>query len=426
MKKNYLTLSDAIKIQGPKAFTAMTKPVGSNCNLYCKYCYYLDKERFYGTGRKLFPDDLLERYIRQYIESNQVPVVSFVWHGGEPLMAGLDFYKRVVELQFKHNPQKKRIENSIQTNATLLNEEWCRFFKKYDFLVGVSIDGPKSIHDENRINREGFSSFDKTIKGIDLLKRFKVEFNTLSVVSNLSEGKGKSIYIFLKSLGSHYMQFLPAVDYITQESSSNPPLSSRPIIVSPFLESSAIPAPWSVSAAGYGKFLTDIFDEWVVNDVGKIFVQLFDLTLASWVGIEPSVCVYRETCGDNIAVEHNGDVYSCDHFVYPEHIVGNLYRDDLQDIISSGGQINFGINKRNTLSRECLRCEYYFACGGECPKHRHFTTGEGEKKFALCEGIKAYYKHTEPYMKYMVELLAQERAPREIIPWARSRRSKPI
>lgn len=340
-------------------------------------------------------------------------------------MAGLDFYKRVVELQFKHNPQKKRIENSIQTNATLLNEEWCRFFKKYDFLVGVSIDGPKSIHDENRINRKGFSSFDKTIKGIDLLKRFKVEFNTLSVVSSLSEGKGKSIYIFLKSIGSHYMQFLPAVDYIIQESSSIPQLSSRPIIVSPFLESSASPAPWSVSPEGYGKFLTDIFDEWVVNDVGKIFVQLFDLTLASRVGIEPSVCVYRETCGDNIAVEHNGDVYSCDHFVYPEHIVGNLYRDELQDIISSPGQINFGINKRNTLSRECLRCEYYFACGGECPKHRHLITGEGDRKFALCEGIKAYYKHTEPYMKYMTELLAKERAPREIIPWARSLQSKP-
>jgi uncharacterized protein len=340
-------------------------------------------------------------------------------------MAGMDFYKRVVDLQFKHNTHKKRIENSIQTNATLLNEEWCRFFKKYDFLVGVSIDGPKSIHDENRINREGFSSFDKTIKGIDLLKRFKVEFNTLSVVSNLSEGKGRSIYVFLKSIGSQYMQFLPAVDFITKDTGSGPDSDSRPIIVSPFLESSASPAPWSVSPAGYGKFLTDIFDEWVVNDVGKIFVQLFDLTLASWVGIEPSVCAYRETCGDNIAVEHNGDVYSCDHFVYPEHLIGNLYTDNLKDILSSSAQISFGINKRNTLSRECLRCEYYFACGGECPKHRHTTTFGGEKKFALCEGIKAYYKHTEPYMKKMAELLAQERAPREIIPWARNLRSKP-
>jgi uncharacterized protein len=412
--KNYLTLGDAIKIQGPKAFTAVTKPVGPLCNLNCAYCYYLDKERLYGKKKEVMPFHVLERYIQQYINTNQIPVVTFTWHGGEPLLAGLDFYKKVVDLQTLYNPGRKKIVNAIQTNGTLLNDEWCRFFRRNNFLVGVSLDGPQDVHDAYRLNKDGFSTFGKTMRGIDLLKKHKVEFNTLTVVNNLSEGKGREIYNFLKSTGSQYMQFLPASDYIV-----NADPKERPVIVSPLTSTDAVPAPWSVSAKGYGQFLIDIFDEWVVNDVGSYFVQLFDLTLESWFGYEPSVCAYCQSCGDNFAMEHNGDFYSCDHFVYQEHYIGNIMENSLLEMLSSPRQIQFGINKRNTLSEECLRCEYYFACGGECPKHRHTQVMDGDKKFALCEGIKMYYRHTEPYMKYMVELLRREQAPSGVIPWAR-------
>lgn len=418
-KTNYLTLGDAIKLQGPISFTAITKVVGSSCNLNCTYCYYLDKERFYGKKQEIISIELLETYIKDYIQSNQVPVVTFLWHGGEPLLAGMDFYKKAIEFQIKYNIEKKVIENTIQTNATLINDEWSNFFKKNNFLVGVSIDGPKSIHDAYRLNKAGFSSFEKTMRGIQFLKKYKVDFNTLTVVNNLSEGKGREIYKFLKSIGSEFMQFLPAVDYITHQDGIN-----RQVIVSPIIDNQAQLAPWSVSAIGYGEFLIDAFNEWVVSDVGKYFVQIFDLTLASWYGYEPTVCAYRETCGNNIAVEHNGDVYSCDHFVFPEHFIGNINDNSLTEILSSGKQTQFGINKRNTLSRECLQCNYYFACGGECPKHRHLPASDGQKKFALCEGLKMYYKHTEPYMKYMVDLLKQEKGPNNIMTWARAILSK--
>jgi uncharacterized protein len=414
LKKNYLTLSDALKIQGPKAFIAMNKPVGSKCNLDCTYCYYLDKERFYGKKQEIFSDTFLEKYIKEYIEANEVPVVSFVWHGGEPLLAGVDFYRKVIHFQNKHNVNHKRIENSIQTNGTLINDDWCRFLKKNNFLVGVSIDGPEDIHNRYRVNKQGLQSFEKCIRGIELLKKHKVDFNTLTVVNNLSQSRGREIYRFLKSIGSHYMQFLPAVDFISRNTDYE-----RPVIVSPLIESDAIQAPWSVSSEGYAQFLIDVFNEWIIQDVGQYFVQLFDLTLEAWYGYESSVCVYSETCGNNIAVEHNGDVFSCDHFVFPEHFVGNLNMNSLREILSSPKQIKFGIDKRNTLSNECLLCNYYFACGGECPKHRHLPTKDGEKKFALCEGLKMYYKHSEPFMKYMVDLLRQEQGPYNVMPWAR-------
>ncbi|MFA5849565.1 MAG: anaerobic sulfatase maturase [Bacteroidales bacterium] len=412
-KKGFLTLDDALKIQGPRSFMAMTKPVGSKCNLDCTYCYYLDKERFYGSKQEPFSEEMLEIYIRDYIEANQVPEITFVWHGGEPLMAGIDYYKSVIKFQKKHNYLNKKINNSIQTNGTLLNEEWCKFFKRNNFLVGVSVDGPKDIHDSYRKDKSGFSSFTRTMKGIELLKTYKVEFNTLTVVNNLSEGRGREIYIFLKSIGSHYMQFLPAVDYIEQTEENK-----RPIIVSPDLSDKATLASWSVSAQGYGQFLIDIFDYWVRNDVGTYFVQLFDLTLGSWYGVNSAVCAYAQTCGDNVAVEHNGDVFSCDHFVYPAHLIGNIKSRPLKEIIGSDAQIQFGINKRNTLSVECLGCQYYFACGGECPKHRHLLTKDGERKFSLCEGIKMFYTHSEPYMRYMVDLLNHEKSPSYVIPWA--------
>ena len=420
MKKGYIKLEEAQKIDGPLYFSALTKPVGSMCNLNCAYCYYLDKERFYGEKQIVMSDEMVERYIKEYIKTNDTPEINFVWHGGEPLLAGIDYFKKVVLYQERYNTQKRVICNSIQTNATLLNEEWCRFFKENNFLVGVSIDGPKDIHNRYRYSKDGKGSFDRVIDGIELLKRYGVDFNSLSVVNNLSEGRGREIYQFLKSIGVQFMQFLPAIDYI----SSTELYKEKGVISSPIgdnnLENSHL-APWSVSTRGYGEFLIEIFDEWVVQDVGEIFVQIFDMTLCSWCGIEAPLCAYREVCGQSIAVEHNGDVYSCDHFVFPENRLGNIKERSLKEMIRSTDQISFGLDKRNRLSKECMRCNYYFACRGECPKHRHLDTLDGEKKFTLCEGIRLYYEHTKPFMKFMQEQLSQQRAAANVMPWARER-----
>ena len=419
MKKGYITLNEAQNITGPVAFSALTKPIGSMCNLNCTYCYYLDKERFYGTKQPIMSDDMLERYIKEYIATNDIPEINFAWHGGEPLLAGIDYFKKVILYQKKYNVEKKEILNSIQTNATLLNEEWCKFFKKNNFLVGVSIDGPKDIHNEYRQNKTGRKTFDKVMNGINLLKRYNVDFNSLSVVSNMSEGRGKEIYQFLKSIGVQFMQFLPAVDYI----SSTEMYNEKGIISSPIDENNLTTshlAPWSVSSKGYGEFLIDVFNEWVVKDVGRVFVQLFDITLGSWYGAEASLCAYREVCGQILAVEHNGDVYSCDHFVFAENKLGNIKEKSIKEMLHSTAQLNFGLNKRNTLSKECLRCRYYFACKGECPKHRHLETSNNERKFTLCEGISMYYKHTEPFMKFMCDQLSQKKAPANVMPWART------
>lgn len=418
MKNGYITFGEAQNLMGPVAFTALTKPVGSVCNLNCTYCYYLDKCRFYGEKQPIMSDEMLEEYIKEYIITNEIPEITFVWHGGEPLLAGVEYFRKVVKFQEKHNVNNKVILNSIQTNGTLITDEWCRFFKKYNFLVGVSIDGPRDIHNTYRKNKAGFDTFAKVMEGVKLLKKYNVDFNSLTVVNNLSEGRGKEIYNFLKSIGVDFMQFLPAVDYL----SKTEVYKERAVITSPIGDaqmSESVLAPWSVSPTGYGQFLIDVFDEWLKADVSKIFVQLFDMTLCSWCGIEPPLCAYRESCGTNLAIEHNGDVFSCDHFVFEDNKIGNIKENSIKEMLQSTQQVQFGLNKRNTLSRECLRCEYYFACKGECPKHRHLDTLDGEKKFTLCEGIKMYYKHTEPYMKFMREQIAQKKSPANVMKWAK-------
>jgi uncharacterized protein len=358
--------------------------------------------------------ELLEEYIRQYIEMNTAPVVTFIWHGGEPLLAGMDYYKKALELQKKYAGEKK-IENSLQTNGLLVNEEWCNFFRDNNFLIGISIDGPEDIHDAYRRTRGNQPSFKKVMNAIELMSRQKVEYNTLSVVNNLSEGRGVEAYRFLKSIGSHFMQLLPAVEYaVTSE-------NGREVIVPPNTEGAKI-TNWSVSPKGFGQFLCSIFDEWVISDVGEYFVQLFDATLAQWVGVPPGLCSLSETCGDALAVEHNGDVYSCDHFVYSQYKLGNIMEVDLLTMLKSKEQFKFGLDKRNNLPRECLRCQYYFACRGECPKHRFDVSKNGEKNMnVLCEGYKMFFNYVEPYMKYMAELLSQRRSPALVIPWARQR-----
>lgn len=411
----YLTYDEILKRQLPRAFGTMVKPVGSACNLDCKYCYYLDKESLYGGREPRMSDELLERYIRQYIEGNRVDTVTFVWHGGEPMLAGLDFYRRAVDLQRKY-ARGKRIENSLQTNATLIDQEWCDFLKENNFLVGVSIDGPQSIHDGNRLDKGARPTFDRVMHAIELMRRTGVEFNTMTTVNRLSEGRGREVYLFLKSIGSRFMQFMPVVEYTCRKEPG-----SRPYIVPPHTPGSTI-GEWSVSPRAFGDFMCDIFDEWVLNDVGRCYVQLFDVSLAQWYGVRPGLCAFCDTCGDSLVVEHNGDIYSCDHFVYPEYKLGNLADTTLLEAFASRRQADFGAAKHNRLPDECIKCRYYFACRGECPKHRFDRTTAGEEHLnALCEGYKAFFRHAEPYMRYMADLLRAKQPPARVMLWARQR-----
>ena len=401
--RSIFTLQDAGRRIGPVVFNTLVKPYGSTCNLDCTYCYYLDKALQYGGREPLMDYKLLEQYIRQHIESVDSDQVDFCWHGGEPLLCGLDYFRKIVSIQDRFKGDKK-ISNSLQTNGTLLTDEWCRFFAGHDFLIGLSLDGPRDIHDAFRVNKGGKPTFDKVMNAVTMLKRNHVEFNTLSVVSSLCEGRGTEIYRFFRDcIGSRYMQFLPAVEHTIVK-----PGIKRPVIVPPEYPGSE-PAEWSVSSLGYGQFLCDIFDEWVRNDVGRTFVIIFDATLSLYCGLQPGYCAFAETCGDSLSIEHNGDVYPCDHFVYPDYKLGNLRETPLGAMFDSDKHLRFSLAKRNTLPDGCLRCKWFFACHGECPKHRF-----GEKN-ALCDGLKLYFSHTEKAMKRMKELLDDHQSPSNIM-----------
>ena len=413
--KDILTFRDAERLMEPVRFATMIKPAGSSCNLDCHYCYYLDKALQYGGRQAVISDELLERYTQQYIKANEVDVVTFNWHGGEPLLLGIDFFRRAVALQQKY-ANGKRIDNTLQTNGTLVNEEWSKFFAANNFLVGISLDGPEDIHDSFRLTKGGKPTFKKVMRAIETFREWGVEFNTLSVVNSRCEGRGAEIYRFFRdTVGSRFMQFLPAVEHVVDIEGLH-----RPLIVSPDREG-AHKAEWSVSAKGYGDFLCDIFDEWVTRDVGHTFVQMFDATLAGWCGVQPAVCSLSETCGDALVVEHNGDVYSCDHFVYPEHLLGNIQTTTLAEIYRSQKHREFGLAKRNGLTAECLSCNFYFACRGECPKHRFEKGEDGYLKNSLCEGLKHYFHHTQPYMEFMRDKLRLQQSPSWVIPFARRR-----
>ena len=414
MRRDMLHFADAQKLTRPTAFTTMIKPVGSLCNLDCDYCYYLGKADLYGGRQPKMSDELLEQYISQYIESVQVSTVTFCWHGGEPLLAGIDFYEKAVALQNKYKGNKQ-IENSLQTNGLLINPDWCNFFRENNFLIGLSLDGPKEIHDAYRHDRGGHPTFDRVMQGLEMMAVNGVEYNTLSTINDRCAGQGKRVYQFMRSI-SRYMQFLPVVEKTLPTSSGRAP------IVPPSTKGAVI-APWSITPKAFGKFMCDIFDEWVINDVGERFVQLFDITLAQWCGVQPSLCAFCPTCGDGLVVEHNGDVYMCDHFVYPEYRLGNIGVEHLRDLQRKPELFRFGIEKRNSLPSDCRKCEYLFACRGECPKHRFATTRRGEQGLnTLCDGYKHFFEYTTPYMQQMRSLLEQGLEARHIIPWARQRR----
>lgn len=402
------------------AFHVMTKPIGPICNLDCKYCFYLEKENLYPDHPSWqMSDEALEAYIEQYIHGQAAPEISFAWQGGEPTLLGVRFFRKVVALQKKH-AGGKRISNALQTNGTLLDDEWGEFLHENSWLVGVSIDGPRDLHDAYRVDKQGRPTFDKVMAGIATLKKHKVEFNTLTVVNRKNSEHPLAVYQFLKEIGSGFIQFIPLVERsaqapqdiggsgLIQLSLAAPPHEGDPAR-SPVTE-------WSVRSAQYGEFLCQIFDYWVRRDVSKVFVQVFDVALANWVGDNPGLCVFSETCGAALAVEHNGDVYSCDHYVYPQYKLGNLMNQTLAQMVASPEQRQFGLEKSTTLPNYCRECEVRFACHGECPKHRFLHTPDGEAGLNyLCAGYKHFFNHIDPAMRTMGQLLAQRRAPAEIM-----------
>ena len=388
-----LTLNDAVRLTEPASFNIMLKPAGSSCNLNCKYCYYLDKAEIYGGREPIMSEQMLETVVREYIAANDVPEVTFNWHGGEPLLLGLDFYRKALEFEQKYADGKK-INNTIQTNGVLVDRAWADFFRENGFLVGISIDGPREVHDRYRKDKGGQPTFDRVMRALEILRACGVEFNTMSTINKASEGKGAEVYRFLKAVGSRYMQFMPVVEHVKDGR-----------IVDPSEEGARI-APWSISDIAFGKFLCDIFDEWVKRDVGRIFVGQFDATLACWCGVPPGICVFSETCGGNAIVEHNGDLYPCDHFVYPKYRLGNIAETPIREMMASDAQVKFGIDKRNGLPSACRKCRWFFACHGECPKHRFNRTERGETGLnALCDGYKLFFSHAAPFMDYMKRCL---------------------
>ena len=418
--KDTIALEDTGRITGPVAFNLMMKPAGSLCNLDCHYCYYLDKAEIYGGHEPKMSYDMLETTIREYIKANEVPEVTFNWHGGEPLVLGLDFYRKAVELEQKY-ADGKIIHNTLQTNGTLINYESAEFFRDNNFLLVISIDGPKDIHDKFRKDKGGAPTFDRVMRGLEILKRCGVEFNTMSTINKASEGRGLETYQFLKYIGSRYMQFMPVVEHVKYPVDANGKQlkKMRPYIVDPATDGAEL-ARWSVSPIGFGKFMCDIFDYWVRNDVGRYFVNLFDATLANLCGVMPGTCVYAKICGGNSIIEHNGDIYPCDHFVYPKYKLGNITEKSLKDMMQSSEQIKFGLDKRSMLPSKCLRCKWEHLCHGECPKHRFNRTENGDTGLnALCSGYYMFYERTAPYMHKMRDLIEAQTSPALVMPWAR-------
>jgi len=389
----------------------MTKAAGSLCNLRCRYCYYLEKSKLYsdtdkgGVHRHFMSDDILEEFVRQYIEAQSSPYVMFTWHGGESLMRDIAFYRRVIDVQRKYARGGIRIDNCIQTNGTLLTDEWCRFFKDNSWLVGLSVDGPRDFHDRYRLTPSGGGSFDDVMRGIELLNRHGVEWNAMAVVNDYTAAHPLEFYSFFKEIDCRFLQFTPIVERIT----ANGLASVRD-------GGDARLAPFSVSPLAWGDFLCALFDEWVSRDVGRFFIQIFDATLANTVGVEPGVCSMAPTCGHAAVIEHNGDLYSCDHFVFPEYKLGNIRRKTIYEMMNSPEQLKFGNDKRDTLPGQCRRCRWLHLCNGECPKNRFAVTAEGEPGLNyLCEGYRRFFEHSSPAMNFMRGELMSGRPPANVM-----------
>ncbi len=404
----------------PPYFHVLTKPTGAICNLDCKYCFFLSKESLYPGSRFRMSDEILELYVRQMIESQSGPQVSLAFQGGEPTLMGLDFFRRAVALAQRYAPAGTRIEYALQTNGTLLDEAWCDFFRENNFLIGLSLDGPRPLHDAYRVDKGGAPTFDRVLRAARLMQKHRVEFNILCTVHAANAAHPLEVYRFFRDeVGAQFIQFIPIVERAT---AATLPLANRgwgdrrdggrPL----YTQAGNLVTDRSVTAEGWGRFLSTIFDEWVRRDVGTVFVQMFDAALASWVGAAPALCIFAETCGNALALEHNGDLYACDHYVEPDYLLGNIASTHMIELVASDQQRKFGAAKRDTLPRDCRECPVRFACQGECPRNRFITTPDGEPGLNyLCAGYKAFFTHVDRPMRIMADLLHRGRAPAEIM-----------
>ncbi len=412
---------ETIPANAPPAYHVLAKPTGAICNLDCKYCFFLSKEMLYPGSRFRMADELLETYIKQLLESQRAPSVTVGWQGGEPTLMGLDFFKLSVEYAEKYKRPGQSIEYAIQTNGTKLDDDWAAFFKQHNFLVGLSVDGPRELHDAYRVNKGGEGSFDQVMRGWEVLKKHEVDFNILCTVHAANQDHPLEVYRFFRDdLGAEFIQFIPIVERATME--------LLPIANEGWSESSGEDRPLytqsgeqvterSVGAEPYGQFHIEIFEEWVRRDVGKVYVQLFDVTLGSHVG-EYSLCIFSPTCGNALAIEHNGDLYSCDHYVEPDYLLGNIQETHMLELVASQKQRKFGQDKMDTLPRYCQECEVRYACHGGCPRNRFIETPDGEPGLNyLCAGYKQFFNHVERPMQMMANLLKQGGAPAGIMAW---------
>ncbi|MEA3337359.1 MAG: anaerobic sulfatase maturase [Chloroflexota bacterium] len=387
----------------PPAFHLLAKPTGAICNLDCKYCFFLTKEMLYPGSKFRMTDEVLDAYLRQLIESHQVPEVMIAWQGGEPTLMGLDFFRRAVAIAESYRKPGMTISHSMQTNGTMLDDEWAAFFKENNFLIGLSVDGPRELHDKYRVTKGGKGSFDQVMKGLDFLKRHEVDFNILCTVNAGNGDHPLEVYRFFRDdLQAQFVQFIAIVERINEDGLT-------------LLQAGDTVTDRSIQPEQYGRFLSTIFDEWVRRDVGQVYVQLFDVTLGNWIG-QYALCVFSPTCGNALALEHTGDLYACDHFVEPDYLLGNILETPMIELVASPQQRQFGRDKLDSLPRYCLECDVRFACHGGCPKNRFIETPDGEPGLNyLCAGYKTFFEHVRQPMNTMAELLRRERAPAEIM-----------
>ncbi len=393
-------------------FHLLAKPTGALCNLSCKYCFFLSKKNLYPGSSFRMSDELLETYIRQYIEAQKIPQATIAWQGGEPTLMGLDFFRRSIQYEQKYKRPKMQIQNTMQTNGILLDDEWCEFFHENNFLIGLSLDGPRELHDSYRVDKAGKPTFDRVMKAARLLRKHKVEYNILTTVHAANADYPLDVYRFLRDeVKTNFIQFIPIVERDNDTG---------------FQEGDTV-TDRSVKAEQYGSFLISIFDEWVRRDVGKTFVQIFDVALAAWSGVPPGICAFSPTCGTAMAMEHNGDMYSCDHFVEPMHLLGNITEKEMAQLAGSRKQRKFGRDKFDTLPAYCRRCEVLFVCNGECPKNRFIKTPDGETGLNyLCAGYRAFFRHIDGAMRFMAHELRQGRAPANVMNYLKNTKNGQI
>ncbi len=403
----------------PSYFHVMAKPTGAICNLDCKYCFFLSKDSLYPGSQFRMANDVLEAYVRQVIESQREPHITIAWQGGEPTLMGLDFFRRAMTLVHKYKRPGMTLEHTIQTNGTLLNEEWCEFLRTNSFLVGLSVDGPREMHDAYRVDKGGAPTFDKVMRGAHLMQQHGVEFNVLCTVHAANVEHPLEVYRFFRDeLRTHFVQFIPIVERTLPEmlEIANEGWGERNHARPLYTQNGNRVTERTVKAELWGRFLIAVFDEWVRHDVGNVFIQLFESSLASWMGMPASLCIFAKTCGNALALEHNGDLYSCDHFVEPKYLLGNIREQHLVQLVASDQQRKFGNDKQDSLPRYCRECEVKFACNGECPRNRFIETPDGEPGLNyLCAGYKAFFKHVDHPMKLMVNLLLEGREASDVV-----------